>query len=79
MSQRERLATFGKLMGEHKLSWNEYAYIIREIPYVVVPTDIASRESIEDTKGSTSDGEQNHKDEVFLGKVKDIATLFSAG
>lgn len=33
MSQQERLAHFGILCGEEKITWKEFSYIVKEIPY----------------------------------------------
>lgn len=33
MSQQERLAHFGILCGEGKITWKEFSYIVKEIPY----------------------------------------------
>lgn len=50
MSQQERMATFGKLMGERKVTWQEYAFIVKQIPY--------SAANQEDHQDSTDDGKQ---------------------
>lgn len=125
MSQQERMAHFGKLCGQGKITWKELSYIVKEIPYEnnrrledtaidkesgALCSDNREQRGLGDAvhdrrlrqagdtipKGEVPDAVELHcgplvqrstdgstdghrGEEDFERKVKDIATLFSAG